>query len=47
MIYIIYENGKEINRIIADEDFCKKYCDEMDYEYEPFEELVHQSLTLM
>ena len=26
MNYIIYENGKEINRIVASEEFCQDYC---------------------
>lgn len=31
---ILYENGEEINRIVADEDFAKKYCAAHSYTYE-------------
>lgn len=34
MIYLIFENGAEINRIVADEDFCRDYCAENGYTYE-------------
>ena len=32
--YRIYENGEEINVIVADEAFCEKYCAENGYTYE-------------
>lgn len=32
--YIIYQNGEEINTIVADEDFCRAYCEENGYTYE-------------
>lgn len=32
-IYKIYENGTEINRIVADKDFCDTYCAENGYTY--------------
>lgn len=32
--YKIYEDGKEINRIVAEEDFTKQYCLEHNYTYE-------------
>ena len=32
--YRIYENGTEINTIVADEAFCEKYCTENGYTYE-------------
>lgn len=34
MAYKIFENGKEINRIVADEAFCKSYCEKNGYTYE-------------
>lgn len=37
MRYKIFENGEEINIIIADEEFCKTYCEENGYTYEPDE----------
>ena len=33
MRFDIFENGEKINHIIADEDFCKKYCHENGYTY--------------
>ena len=33
MNYIIYKNGKEINRIVADENFCKKHYNSNGYSY--------------
>lgn len=35
MKYKILSNGEEINRIVADESFCKTYCDQNEYTYEP------------
>ena len=32
--YKIFENGKEINTIVADEAFCSEYCAENGYTYE-------------
>ena len=37
MNYIIYENGTEINRIVASEDFVTAYCAENGYTYEAIE----------
>lgn len=34
MRYKIFENGKEINIIIADEEFVMSYCAENNYTYE-------------
>lgn len=34
MAYRILENGKVINTIIADETFCKDYCEKNGYTYE-------------
>lgn len=34
MICTLYSNGEEINRIVADEAFCKMYCAENGYTYE-------------
>ena len=34
MVAIIYKNGEEINRIVADENFAKTYCEENGYTYE-------------
>lgn len=34
MRYKIFENGEQINTIIADEAFCKSYCDKHGYTYE-------------
>lgn len=34
----IFSNGELINIIIADEEFCKNYCDENSYTYETEEE---------
>lgn len=34
MIANIFENGKQIDRIIADEDFAKLYCEQNGYTYE-------------
>ena len=33
MIFDIFENGKKINSIVADTDFCEKYCAANGYEY--------------
>ena len=33
-VYKIFENGKEINRIVADEDFVVPYCERNGYTYE-------------
>ena len=35
MKYEIYSNGEKINTIIADEAFCKKYCEKNGYTFEP------------
>lgn len=40
MNYIIYENGIEINRIVASETFVKSYCEENGYTYEQEERIV-------
>lgn len=34
MIYKILKDGKEINRIKSDENFCKAYCDANNFTYE-------------
>ena len=34
MIAIIYQNGEQINRIVADEAFAASYCAENGYTYE-------------
>lgn len=34
MIAIIYKDGKQINRIVADEAFASAYCAENGYTYE-------------
>lgn len=34
MTYLIYEDGVEINRIVADENFCTRYCAKHGYTYE-------------
>ncbi len=51
MNYIIYKNGKEINRIVADENFCKKHYNSNAYSYKeaplgPIHEPVTTSPTL-
>ena len=33
MIYEILKDGKVINTIVADEEFCKEYCAENGYTY--------------
>lgn len=33
MRYNILSNGKTINTIVADEDFCKRYCEKKGYTY--------------
>ena len=33
-VYRIYQDGKKINRIVADEDFAKTYCEENGYTFE-------------
>lgn len=38
MKYNIYSNGEKINTIVADEEFCKKYCERNSYTYELVEE---------
>lgn len=35
MNYIIFKDGEEVNRIVADEDFCKRYYSADGYSYEP------------
>ncbi len=40
MNYIIYENGIEINRIVASETFVKSYCEENGYTYDHEEEQI-------
>ena len=35
MTYIIYKDGIEENRIVADEDFCERYYSRDGYSYEP------------
>ena len=34
MIYRIYDNGEQINTIVASEEFCIKYCEKNGYTYE-------------
>lgn len=34
MVYIIYKDGEEVNRIVADEAFCQQYYSEDGYSYE-------------
>ena len=34
MKYIIFQDGNEINTIVADEAFCSKYCEQNGYTYE-------------
>lgn len=38
MRYNIYNNGNKINTIVADEEFCKSYCERNSYTYELIEE---------
>ena len=38
MRYKLYQNGEYKNAIIADEAFCKKYCELKGYTYELIEE---------
>lgn len=38
MAYKILKDGERINTIIADEAFCKAYCEENGYTYEAVEE---------
>ena len=33
MRFNIYKDGKNINTIISDEEFCKKYCKKNNYSY--------------
>lgn len=33
-VYKIFKGGTEINRIVADESFCKSYCEKRGYTYE-------------
>lgn len=33
--YIIYKDGEEFNRIMADEAFCQRYYSDGGYSYEP------------
>lgn len=33
MTYIIYKDGIEVNRIVADEEFCQKYYNSDGYSY--------------
>lgn len=35
MTYIIYRDGVEVNRIVADESFCKQYYSSGGYSYAP------------
>lgn len=35
MNYIIFKDGAEVNRIVADEAFCRKYCAQGGCSYEP------------
>ena len=37
MRFDIYNNGKKVNTIIADENFCKNYCMSNKYTYSPAE----------
>lgn len=34
MRYVIFENGEQINTIVADEEFCADYCAANGYTYE-------------
>lgn len=48
MVYIIYKDGEEVNRIVADEAFCQQYYSGDGYSYEaappePEPEPVHVS----
>lgn len=36
--YNIFSNGEKINTIVADESFCKSYCEKYSYTYELVEE---------
>lgn len=38
MKYNIYLNEKLVNTIVADEEFCKHYCDKTSYTYKLVEE---------
>lgn len=38
MRYKIFSNGEQINVIVADEQFCKSYCEKNSYTYELIEE---------
>lgn len=35
MTYIIYKDGTEVNRIVADEEFCQQYYNSDGYSYAP------------
>lgn len=41
MRYNIYNNGKLINTIVADENFCQNYCYKNGYTYEIIESTSH------
>lgn len=36
--YNIFSNGEKVNTIVADEQFCKGYCERNSYTYELIEE---------
>ena len=38
-MYVIFQNGVEINRIVADETFVEKYCARNGYTYEKLPDL--------
>lgn len=38
MKFNIYSDGEKINTIVADEAFCKKYCEKNGYTYELVDE---------
>ena len=43
MKYKIFSDGNEINTIVSDEDFCKKFCEKNGYTYE---ELLEPAIEL-
>lgn len=43
MRFDIFENGKKINCIVANQDFCEKYCHDNGYTYKPAESAITQA----
>ena len=44
MRFNIYKNGKRINTIVADESFCKDYCNKNNYSYTIVEDVKEESV---